>query len=101
MVYGHNTNYWRHTFSNNTVDGRPFGWFWNVTDTVIDGDLYGAITLAECTDVTVLGGVFSNVTVGLQMGYCTDCSLRNSFIDRQDCACQPEVVAKRSHVDRP
>ena len=80
MVYGHSTNYWRHTFMNNTVDGKPFGWFWNFFDTVIDGDLYGAITLAECTNVTVLGGVFSNVTVGLQMGYCTDCSLRNSFI---------------------
>ncbi len=80
MVYGHSTNYWRNTFSNNTVDGSPFGWFWNVTDTVIDGDLYGAITLAECTNVTVLGGTFSNTTVGLQMGYCTDCSLRNSLI---------------------
>jgi len=80
MVYGHNTNYWQHTFSSNTVDGRPFGWFWNATDTVIDGNLYGAITLAECTNVTVLGGAYSNVTVGLQMGYCTDCSLRNSII---------------------
>ncbi len=80
LVYGHSTNYWRHTFMNNTVDGKPFGWFWNVADTVIDGDLYGAIALAECTNVTVLGGVFSNATVGLQMGYCTDCSLRNSFI---------------------
>jgi len=80
MVYGHSTNYWRNTFSNNTVDGKPFGWFWNVADTVIDGDLYGAITLAECTNVTVLGGTFSDATVGLQMGYCADCSLRNSLI---------------------
>ena len=80
MVYGHSTLYWRNTFVNNTVDGKPFGWFWNVADTVLDGDLYGAITLAECTNVTVLGGAFSNVTVGLQMGYCTDCSLRNSLI---------------------
>ncbi|MGY5861434.1 MAG: NosD domain-containing protein [Candidatus Thorarchaeota archaeon] len=80
MVYGHSTAYWRHNFMNNTVDGKPFGWIWNVADTVIDGNLYGAITLAECTNVTVLGGVFSNVTAGLQMGYCTDCSLRNSVI---------------------
>jgi parallel beta-helix repeat protein len=80
MVYGHSTNYWRHTFLNNTVDGKPFGWLWNVADTVIDGYLYGAIALAECTNVTVLGGAFSNVTVGLQMGYCTDCTLRNSLI---------------------
>ncbi|MHA1483755.1 MAG: NosD domain-containing protein [Candidatus Thorarchaeota archaeon] len=63
--------------SGNTVNGKPFGYVWNSTGEVIDGNLYGQVLVANSTGVTVNGGNFSNCTAGVALEFCQDCHITN------------------------
>ncbi|MHA1480434.1 MAG: right-handed parallel beta-helix repeat-containing protein, partial [Candidatus Thorarchaeota archaeon] len=74
-----NLNQWRHNITtDNTVNGKSLGYFWNLTSGVIDGNQYGQVILANCTGVTVEDGTFNNATVGILMGYSSFCNLNNN-----------------------
>jgi parallel beta-helix repeat protein len=77
-------SHFRHEFDNNSVNGRPLGYFWTKEDLVIDASSYGQIILGNCTNVTVLDGVFADATIGIILGFCTDCEVDNQSIS--DCA---------------
>ncbi|MHA1248303.1 MAG: right-handed parallel beta-helix repeat-containing protein [Candidatus Thorarchaeota archaeon] len=77
-LFGLSVTDWRQTITtNNTVDGEPVGYFWNLSGGEIDGSQYGQVILANCTDVTVRDGVFHNVS---QMGFSEQCTLVNNTI---------------------
>ncbi|MHA1654216.1 MAG: right-handed parallel beta-helix repeat-containing protein [Candidatus Thorarchaeota archaeon] len=79
FVEGSTITDWRHTIApNNTVNGGPVGYFWNMTGGTIDGSQYGQVILANCTGVTVRDGVFHNVTAGVELGFCENSTLTNN-----------------------
>jgi parallel beta-helix repeat protein len=79
----YNLGHLRHDFSDNTVNGKDLGYYWNLTDTVLDGDLFGQIILGNCSRVKVEGGYSHDIRTGMIFGYCTDCELKNAVLE--DC----------------
>ena len=80
-ISGEAVEYWRHSITaDNLVNGKLLGYFWNLTSGIIDGIQYGQVILANCTAVIVEDGVFSNLTVGIELGYSAYCSLMNNTI---------------------
>ncbi len=69
---------WHHTIGpDNLVNGRPVGYFWNLTGGIIDGSSYGQVILANCTDVILNGGTFNNASVGVELGFATNVTVAN------------------------
>ncbi len=80
-VDGTTVTHWLQTVtSDNTVNGKPLGYFSGLTGGVIDGSQYGQVILANCTGVTVRDGVFFNTTVGIELGFSSDNTLTNNTI---------------------
>ncbi len=50
-IYGTNPSCWSHSMSGNTVNGKPLGYFANLTSGIIDGDSYGQVILAACSGI--------------------------------------------------
>ncbi|MHA2179644.1 MAG: NosD domain-containing protein, partial [Candidatus Thorarchaeota archaeon] len=66
-----------HEMSGNTLNGFPVGYFWEISDTTIDGSLYGQVILASCSNVTLENGVFSGVGSAIPIWYSQKCTIRN------------------------
>ncbi|MEM4735626.1 MAG: NosD domain-containing protein [Candidatus Thorarchaeota archaeon] len=78
MLFGSSLSQWSHTMTGNTVNGKPLGYFKNLTGGTVDGSLYGQVILANCTDVTVKDGVFPHASVGISVGFSSTCTLSNN-----------------------
>ncbi len=63
--------------NNNTVGGKPIGYFADEVRTKIDGTDYGQIILFNCSKATISGGYFTNVSCGVSALYCRDSSISN------------------------
>jgi len=49
-ILGNEVEYWRHNIAtDNLVNGKILGYFWNLNSGTIDGTQYGQVTLANCT----------------------------------------------------
>jgi parallel beta-helix repeat protein len=64
-----------HTIEENSVNGRPLGYFEGLTDRVVDTEGYGAIIVALCTDVAFEGGDYSNATIGVGLYSSVNCTI--------------------------
>jgi len=69
-----------YNFESNLVNGKPLGFFHHITDDTIDGDNYGQLILLNCTDVTINGGNFSNASVGCQLHFSNNCTIKGASI---------------------
>ncbi len=69
-----------HSISNNTVNGKPLGYFANLSDTSILGSDFGAIILVNSSKVDIYNGDFSCAFHGIQIEYSNDCEVRNFTI---------------------
>ena len=80
-IVGDEVGHWRHTITtDNLLNEKQLGYFWNLTSGIIDGAQYDQVILANCTGVVVENGAFSNSSVGIQMGYSSYCNLVNNTI---------------------
>jgi len=81
VIYGTSVEQWQHTIApNNTLNGRPLGYFWNLTGGEIDGSWYGQVILADCTGVTVRDGLIHHTFKGIQLGFSENCTLMNNTV---------------------
>ncbi len=78
VIDGNSILHYFHEISGNTVNGKFLGYFVNLTNTIVDCYSYAQIILANCTGVTAKGGTYTNVTIGIQVSYCSNCSLMNN-----------------------
>ena len=62
-------------FEGNSVNGKPLGYFHALENEVISGNSYGQLILVDCRKTVVQGGIYNNVTAGVQLHFCTDCVL--------------------------
>ncbi len=65
------------SFENNIVNGRPFGLLVNLTDTIVTGNQYGQIYIANSTNIEIEGYSIDNVYVGLQVFNSTNITINN------------------------
>jgi parallel beta-helix repeat protein len=65
---------------NNTVNGKPIGYFTNITDSILNPNEYGQLLLVHCSNVTVRAGTINNTAEGVSLYYCSDCIIDNCTI---------------------
>ncbi|MHA1248314.1 MAG: NosD domain-containing protein [Candidatus Thorarchaeota archaeon] len=70
------------SFQNNTVNGKPVGVLIGLSSVEIDASTYGQIFLDTCIDVSVNGGMFSGVPVGVFLSSCARCTISGAQVDR-------------------
>ncbi len=64
--------------TDNTVNGKPLGYFLNKTGGFIDGQQYGQIILVNSTGVTLQNGIFNNASRGIQLAYSNHTTVVNN-----------------------
>ncbi|MHA2140181.1 MAG: NosD domain-containing protein [Candidatus Thorarchaeota archaeon] len=72
-----------HEVLDNTVNQKELGYFYNQSDTTLDGTVYGQIILVECEGMQIAGGDFHNSSRGISMMYCQDISLVDATIHHE------------------
>ncbi|NPD88715.1 MAG: hypothetical protein HGN29_08315 [Asgard group archaeon] len=60
------------TMEGNTIDGKPYGFFYNKTGEIIDGDIYGQIYLFNSVNSEIKDHTLSGSGYGIQIHKCTD-----------------------------
>ena len=72
---------WKHQIVNNTANGRPIGYFYNLNTTSIEVSSFGQIIVVNCTNLFLNNGTFFNASVGIQAAYCSNFTCRNVAAD--------------------
>jgi parallel beta-helix repeat protein len=66
-----------YNISHNLVNGREIGFFHNESDIEVNLDQYGQVILLNCNDTTIFSGTFRKCTIGVQISYCNNCTIRD------------------------
>jgi len=69
---------WNHTFTGNTVNEKPIGYFLGESDLEMDGGAFSQIIIASSNNVTIRNGTFDDGDRGVQIGFSTNCTIINS-----------------------
>lgn len=69
--------HWDHDFSGNTREGKPIV-FWNGVANATVPEGAAQVILTNCSNITVRDQTLSQVYNGLQMGYCTGCTIQDN-----------------------
>ncbi len=77
---GWSLEYWQHTVYDNTVNGKPLGYYWNVSDMAIDGASLGQVFVVNSTRIAVNGGSFHDCPIAVNLAYCTDCEISDAVV---------------------
>lgn len=57
----------------NSVNGRPLGYYYSVSNQVVNASEYGQIILASCQNIVIQNGLFENTTIGALLASCDGC----------------------------
>jgi parallel beta-helix repeat protein len=77
---GWSLEYWQHIFYDNTVNGKPLGYYWNASDLAIDGASLGQVFVVNSTRIAVSGGSFHDCPIAVNLAYCTDCEVSDAVV---------------------
>ncbi|MHA2135466.1 MAG: right-handed parallel beta-helix repeat-containing protein [Candidatus Thorarchaeota archaeon] len=79
-IYGDYSEAWHHQFANNSVNGKPVGYFDDISSTVFDISGYSQVFLTRSTNVTLVNGSFSGVYIGILVGFCFNCTVKQNIL---------------------
>lgn len=65
---------------NNLVNSLPVGYYKNISGLALDGQSFGQLLLANCTNVKLSNLTFSNTDVGIELGYVNHAMLANNNV---------------------
>lgn len=74
-IYSNNLTHWLHQIHDNYFNGKMLGYFRDKSDLIIDGALYAQLILVNVTRTMISGGVFQNLSMGVQIIDSADCTL--------------------------
>ncbi len=72
--------HWTHLMANNTVNGKPLGYFYGESSMEVNPADYGELIIVSSADVTVANGAIDDTLVGITLRDVTDSSLENTKI---------------------
>ncbi len=73
-----NTADLNHSVIGNTVNDRPLAYVYNQSDTIIRGEEFGGVVLADCHNVTLTDVNAGNASCAIQLISSTNCTVVNS-----------------------
>jgi parallel beta-helix repeat protein len=76
-----NQDRFNHTFIDNVVAGKQFGFFFRESDLSINGSLYGQMMLIDCDEVVVSGMNTVGVTNAVEISWSRNCGITQSFLE--------------------
>lgn len=82
-IYSRNLTHWLHHIHDNHFNGGILGYFRDSSDSIIDGALYSQLILVNATRVEVSGGVFHDLSMGVQIIYSSNCTM-SDFISEKN-----------------
>ncbi|MDF1540595.1 MAG: right-handed parallel beta-helix repeat-containing protein, partial [Candidatus Thorarchaeota archaeon] len=65
-------------FDNNTVGGKPIGYFEDLENTTIDGALYGQVIINWCSNVTLQGGSYDSMGRAVILINSKNCTIKSA-----------------------
>lgn len=74
--------HWTHLMANNTVNGKPLGYFYGESSIELNPADYGELIIVSSADVTVANGAIDDTLVGITLRDVTDSSLENTMIGK-------------------
>ncbi len=74
-IYSSNLTHWLHQIYDNYFNGKMLGYFRDTCDSIIDGALYSQLIFVNVTRTMVSGGIFQNLSMGVQIINSADCTL--------------------------
>ncbi len=85
-IFSDNASQWYHNITvDNTVNGKPIGYFVEEYNTSIDAHVYGQVILANCSEVTVFNASIHDVSTAIEFGHCSNCVIRDSMVNHTCC----------------
>ncbi|MHA1930601.1 MAG: right-handed parallel beta-helix repeat-containing protein [Candidatus Thorarchaeota archaeon] len=66
--------------TDNTVNGKPVGYFLGTVDGEIAGDFFGQILMIDCTNTAVYNGVYTKTTGGVFVSLSDNCSVVSTTV---------------------
>jgi parallel beta-helix repeat protein len=76
-------------FNDNTVNGKPIGYFYEAGEMVLDASGFGQLFLVKCIGTEIQGGQFRNATVGVQLINCSHCVVNGvESVDNSEYGCK-------------
>ncbi len=82
-IEGNNLTHWLHQIHDNYFNGKMLGYFRDSSDSIIDGDLYSQLILVNVTRTMISGGIFQNLSMGVQIINSADCTL-SDFVSKNN-----------------
>lgn len=76
-VVGSEIQHWDHSFLSNTVDSKPFGYFRNINNSIIDLSGFSQVILYDSSDVELKNGLFANTPFGVDVAYTNSSKVSN------------------------
>ncbi len=96
-------NYWNHHVEDNSVDGKPLVYYFSLSDSLIEGGVYGEILAANCTDTVFTDIVLENASSGFHISCSTNCSITDMVLaNTQSGICidqSDEIVVKDVRIE--
>ncbi len=75
-------NYQDWTVTDNTVNGRPFGYFYNLIDATFDQPNWGELFFANCIGLNISNQYFYNASIAIKLQVCENTTITDSIFDR-------------------
>ncbi len=79
-IFGYTLAGWSHNITNNVVNNKTLGYFLGLQSIDIDAANIGQLILVNCSESTIFGGSFSNVSVGLELAFCRNCTIQQNLV---------------------
>ena len=74
FVNGYEANNWVHNFAESTVNGKPLGYFCEVSDLTLDDNSLGQIIIVNSSRIHVKNYEILRATMGLAVAFSSDCN---------------------------
>lgn len=81
-IYSDNLTHWLHQIHDNHFKGGMLGYFRDSSDSIIDGALYSQLILVNATRMKASGGVFRDLSMGVQIIYSSNCTMSDFISER-------------------
>ena len=81
VVIGSEISNWIHTFTGNSINGQPMGYFRNQTGATIDGSQYGQVIVVNSTNMRIENGSFIDASQGIAIVFSNNSQIINNTLE--------------------